>query len=470
MDSLGLEHCERAAGRQEDRGSILTALASFASQACLDSIPEAVRGQARGCLLDTIGCIAAGATDPEAQRLLAVESESGGQAQSSVLGSPTRLPMQGAARVNGYMGDVLELNDLFGGHASIACIPAALAVGQARAASGPQLLEAIIVAIETTARIYKAFYPALKPYTSVGMNPAGIPSTMGSAAGVARLMNLDPAATLHAMAIAGSLAGWCPAEVIFGRGGTVKPLLFGAWPASVAIQAAQYAEAGFDGPVRLLESPLGYYATAASQFDRAAATEPAGWYLLEPSRKLHACCSYIHSAIETLAALRKEGWLGEASGTVRVRMAPYVMEGVSKSGRPASPNEARFHSQYLLALAAIEADVILPEHSEQVAAHLANPRVLAMMDRIQVQADPRHTHYYQCSVELLDRDGREVMCRIGAAPKGSPKNPMVPSELRAKFDRLASPRFTGKDIAVYMNRIESIEHHAEWSWLFDEFC
>jgi 2-methylcitrate dehydratase PrpD len=465
----GIKEFDNSVRLNQRDPDILAALAEFAVGVRLDQVPEEVRRQASWCLLDTVGCMVAGTASPEALRLRDVEASLSNRLESSVFGWEGKLSMHGAARVNAYMGDILELNDLIGGHASVACVPVMLALAQSKGKSGACLLEAIIVAIEVTARVYTAFYPALKPYTSVGMNPSGIPSTMGCAAGAARLMGLDQQGTQHALAIAGALAGWCPAEVIFGSGGTIKPMLFGSWPASVGLMAAQYACAGLDGPARLLESPLGYYATAATKFDRAAAVDPADWYLKTPSRKLHACCSYIHSAIETLAALRKEGALNERVRHIRIGMAPYVSEGVSKSGRPESPNEARFHAQYLLALSACSEDVIRPEHSENFADYISNTHVVSMMDAIQVVPDTSFSHYYQCSVSLLNEYGNPAVERLGLAPKGSPRNALGRDDIREKFQRLASGLFKGKDIAAYMDRVESIDGFEDWSWLYADF-
>ncbi len=199
-------------------------------------LPESVRQQARLCILDTIGCILAGSRTEEAQLVLACEPESGDQI-ATVFGTAHRRGLRAAMRINGYLGDVLELNDLIGGHASIGNVSAALALGESQGSSGALLLEAVVRGIEVTTRVYESVYPSLRRYTDAGLVPVGIPASFGSAAAAAHLLTLDGEQTLHAMAIAGSLAGWCPAEVIFGHGGSVKPMLFGAQPADAGVTA-----------------------------------------------------------------------------------------------------------------------------------------------------------------------------------------------------------------------------------------
>lgn len=400
------------------------------------TIPEPVRRQARLCILDTVGCVLAGTRTEEARLALACEPATA-DGVATVFGTSHRRSLQGAARINGYLGDVLELNDLIGGHASIGNVTAALVLGEALAAPCTRVLEAVVRGIEVTTRIYDTVYPTLRRYTEMALVPVGIPSCFGSAAAAAHLLELNEEQTLQALAIAGALAGWCPAEVIFGNGGTVKPLLFGAQPADIGITAAHYARAGMTGPVDLLDSKLGYFAMAstAGKFDANAWN--GRWALEQPRRKLHACCGYLHAPADALGKLRACGSkLQEMHVTLRV--APYVADVVSKDRLPISPNDARFHLQYCLALVACGADVILPEHSIDLAEQLRRPEVLAMMQRIRVMPDPLLTHYHQCSIELTNGAGQVAVQKV-SAPRGSPQDPLEDDAVVRKFQSLADP-------------------------------
>ncbi|PIF19392.1 MULTISPECIES: MmgE/PrpD family protein [unclassified Acidovorax] len=400
-------------------------------------IPESVRQQARLCILDTIGCILAGSRTEEAQLVLACEPESGDQT-ATVFGASYRRGLRAAMRINGYLGDVLELNDLIGGHASIGNVSAALALGESLETSGARLLEAVVRGIEVTTRVYESVYPSLRRYTEAGLVPVGIPASFGSAVAAAHLLSLDEEKTLHAMAIAGSLAGWCPAEVIFGHGGSVKPMLFGAQPADAGVTAAQYAKAGMTGPVNLLDSKVGYFATASTDGSFDAAAWNNRWALEQPRRKLHACCGYLHSAADALGKLRLRTGAALQDSRVEVRVPTYVADVVSKDRLPDSPNDARFHLQYCLALVACGADVILPEHSIALADQLQRPEVLAAMQRITVLPDSGLTHYHQCSIAVTDASG-QTKVQPGTAPRGSPQEPLGDSEVVAKFHALADP-------------------------------
>jgi len=414
----------------------LALLADEAARLTLDTVPAHVQAQARLCILDTIGCVIAGTRTEEASLVLACEPPDDAPAQATILGTAQRRGLRGAIRVNGYLGDVLELNDLIGGHASIGNVCASLALAEAENASGAALIEAVVRGIEVTSRIYDAVYPSLKRFTGMGLVPVGIPSSIGAAAAAARLLELDAEQTRHAMAIAGALAGWCPAEVIFGDGGTMKPLLFGAQPGDTGVTAAMYARRGMTGPPALLDSKLGYFATAAvsARLDTGAWTDT--WALARPRRKLHACCGYLHSAVDAAGLLRERLGGDLHRGIVEVHVPAYTADAVSKSRPPHSPNDARFHLQYCVALVLCGADVIAPEHSIEFAAHLARPDIAAAMERVRVVVDTSLSHYHQCRIVV--KNGEAILGEQQLdAPRGSPTKPLRDEDVVHKFLRLA---------------------------------
>lgn len=418
--------------------SVLAELAQQARAIRWESIPEAIRRQGLLCVLDTLGCVLAGTRTEEAALVLACEPGSANPGDITIVGTSQRRSLHSALRIQGYLGDVLELNDLIGGHASIGNVTAALALAQYTGATGIRTAEAVVRAIETTARVYDAVYPSLKRYTELGMVPVAFPSAIGCAAGAAHLLDLDAHTTLHAMAIAGSLSGWCPAEVVFGNGGTVKPMLFGAQPADIGVKAAFYAKAGMTGPVDLLESPVGYFVSASTAGCFDAEKWSSSWALFEPRRKLHACCGYLHAPVDAMAAMQTR--LGSAlqGSSIEVRVSPYVADVVSKPRLPTSPNDARFHLQYCLALVLCGASVILPEHSIDLQEELKRPEVLEAIKRIQVVPASELAHYHQCELRVTDAKGTLHSLPLNG-PRGSPQHPLSDQEVQAKFMRLAEP-------------------------------
>ncbi|NMM81360.1 hypothetical protein B2J86_10580 [Acidovorax sp. SRB_14] len=452
---------------EADRG-LISFLGNFAANVRLEDAPAAVRRQAILSILDTVGCMVAGAQAPESRDFLMVETQRTQAPEASVIGHGPRVDVATAIRVNAYLGDVFELNDLTGGHASIAVVPTALAHAEALRCDGRALVEAVIAGIEVTSRVYAAYYPTMKSYEETGIAPPGIPSTIGATAAAARLHGMSAEATGRALAIAAALAGWCPAEVIFGQGGTIKPMLFGSWPGSVATMAVAYAQAGFSGPARVLESPIGLYPTLARSFDASQVLSPSAWHLEHPRRKRHACCGYIHSALDGVVAMRLDGVDFAAAEAIVVHMPAYIIPGVSKSGPPTAPNEARFHAEYCIALAAAGADSITPDHSIDYVTHME--LVAPLMRRVRVVEDVSLAHYHQSVVSVRDAGGREVASRVTCAPKGAPLDPMTNNEVRAKFVALCGSRLAPGAMSSYLARMDGLEATASCEWIVRSFA
>ena len=141
--------------------SAIHRVGEFTHSLRLDAVPADVRRQAALSLLDTIGCMVAGSATSDAGALLAAEGADA-EGRSTVVGHARRLSPRAAARCNGYLGDIFELNDLTGGHASIATVAAAMTAAEVADASGRALLEAVTAGIEATTRIYNAVYPTLQ--------------------------------------------------------------------------------------------------------------------------------------------------------------------------------------------------------------------------------------------------------------------------------------------------------------------
>ncbi len=434
----------------------LKILTEEATGISVETAPNEVKRQAALCIIDTVGCMIAGTRTEEAGLILCCEPGDSDASEVTIPGTNWRRGLVAGIRINGYLGDVLELNDLIGGHASIGIVSVSLALAEKIDASGSALLEAVMRGIETTARVYDAVYPRLKRFTDVGIVPVGAPSAIGAAAAASRLLELNSESTLHAMAIAGGLAGWCPAEVIFGSGGTMKPLLFGTQPAEAGLTGALYARNGMTGPADLLDSKVGFFATTSNggQLERLVGTRR--WALQNPRRKIHACCGYIHAAADAIGKLRSQFGNAALQGEVVVHVAPYVADVVGKTSAPISANDARFHLQYCAALVFCGFDVILPEHSIGFDAYLSRPDVAKALERIRVVPSPSLTHYHQCEV-FLEFEGKPVAKQVVSAPRGSPGEPLTEQDVVDKFFRLASPVIGDPATSGFLHRAEQLE-------------
>lgn len=464
----------------EDRRSTAWAadLARFAAGFTLEAAPAGVVDQAKLCVLDTIGCIANGAADEGVGQLIAAEKEIDPREIVPIPGLAGKFAPEAAARIGAYMGDVYEWNDLVGGHASIACLPAAMALGFPAARTGRDLLEAFIVGAEITGAIYEAssVSPSAdsttnyrKDFHDVSVSPVTIPSSVGAAATASRILGLDAKQTEHALNIAVVLGAFAPSEGIFGAAGSAKPLLFGPWPAFIGMRAAVYAKAGMTGATHAMESPIGYFSTVSIKGHPAPVAGGDFWRLSNPRRKYHANCGFMHSAIDTLAAMRRDGVDFAGASAIRIGVPQDVWTLTSKTDLPSRAGETMFHAEYNLALAALEVDRFEPRHSLEFQRYLADPAFRDIYGKLSTFVDPELVHSICSTVTVIAKDGSIAAERRYDEPKGSYANPMTRAEVEDKFRLATAALIDESDANDFIGRVSGLDEEKECTWLATSF-
>lgn len=266
------------------------------------AIPEETRVWARQCILDTIGCALAGASDELSQILYAELSEQGGNAKASVWGFPGGLPPASAAIVNGAAAHALDYDDVnlaMPGHPSVAILPGLLALAEERGASGAEVLTAFVAGYELQCRIGRVIAPG--HYDVMGFHGTATVGSFGAAAACAHLLGLDAAKFRTALGIAGTQAAGL--KSMFGT--MCKPLHAGK-ASYHGLIAAKLALRGFTARQDVLECAQGFARTHSPDFrpERAEETPANGWYIQSNLFKYHAACYMVHSSIESARKLR----------------------------------------------------------------------------------------------------------------------------------------------------------------------
>lgn len=181
-------------------------LAKFAASLRFEDIPPAVVERAENLFVDWLGSALAGRGARPVETIAAFARVMGpAHGSSEVLISRTATSPYFAAMVNGAASHVAEQDDVHNGsvfHPATVVFPAALAVAQARGASGRDFLASAVVGYEVGIRVgeflgrshYKVFHTT------------GTAGTLASAAAVGRLLGLDAARMLDAFGSAGTQA------------------------------------------------------------------------------------------------------------------------------------------------------------------------------------------------------------------------------------------------------------------------
>src|SRR5688572_14879046 len=200
------------------------ALAQYIAGSRFEDLPRPVVEHVKLLVLDTLGVAVFGATLPWSDRLRATVKATESPGRVSVWGTPLAYSAPTAAMINGTAVHAFELDDVgAGGHNGSVTLPSALAIGQHRGSiTGPELINAVTVGIETASRVNNAC--GRVPHEGLGFHGPGLYGTFAAVASASRTANLGTEDVVHALGHAGQQA----ASLMFTHhGGMGKRLLAG---------------------------------------------------------------------------------------------------------------------------------------------------------------------------------------------------------------------------------------------------
>jgi 2-methylcitrate dehydratase PrpD len=438
-----------------ERADVTTAterLAAFTTGLAFEAIPPDVLETARLHLLDTLGCgLAAHALDV-ATAARTVAAEMGGTPEATVIGLRQSLPAAQAALANGMLCHGLDFDDTHGDavcHVTVVVGPAALAVAEARGASGRELLAALVGGSEVVARVGMA---AAGAFHRRGFHPTSVCGIFGATAAAARLDGLDAGAAARALGIAGSLASGLLA--FLDDGAPTKPIHPG-WAAHGAIMAARLAARGAAGPAAVLEARHGLYDAFVGESHPALERELADlgtrWETRRIAVKPYPACHYVHGALgATEQATGGQPIAPEEIVEVVVAVpeaaVPIVLEPAAAKRAPRTEYEGKFSLPYSTAALLVRGAVGVETYTEKA---IGDPAVLEVARRVryETRSYPTAGRAFPGGIRIRLRDGRtlEADCRY---QKGAPENPLAPPEIRAKFRRNAGLALTPEAVAA----------------------
>lgn len=425
-----------------DAPPIAHALARFAAALQPCAVPDALRRKATHHIVDAIGLAFASQSFAFAAPTLRGIAAAGAEGDATVIGSARTLAPRDAALANGFLMHGLDFDDthpLAIVHPSVACLPAALAIGEALDASWDDLLTAYVAGMETAIRIGAAVKGG---FHHAGFHATGIVSHFSAAIVAGKLMGLDVAQLVAAQGIAASTAAGV--QVFLEEGAWTKRLHPG-WGALAGITAARLAQNGFAGPSRpyegrfaLFDSHLQQHAGAAD-LPSIAAGLGTQWTMTDTAIKPYPICHFIHGCAE--AALRLSGRVAEAGLAaddvddvlclLPEPTMPIVAEPAAAKLAPQTDYEAKFSAQFVVAMCLLRGRFGLAELED---AALKDRDVLALAKKVRCEIDPDadFPRYFPGRVRLRLRDGRALSEHVPVNP-GSGERALDEHEIERKF-------------------------------------
>jgi 2-methylcitrate dehydratase len=415
-------------------------------------------------IADTLACaIAAFDAEPcRIARALALRVDPADGAR--VLGTARCALPELAAFANATMARYLDGNDCFpggGGHPSGVIAPV-LAAAQVVRASGRDAIAAIVAGYE----IHRALHESLRVMRK-GFDHALYP-TVAAAAAAARILGADRAQMVNAVALAvtpnlplavtrrGALSMWKGvAEANGVRNGVFAALL---------------AKAGMTGPEKAFEGALGLHHLTGPVDVGLLGRGP----LAVIAADMKFFVTEYHSQGPLMAALALARGLDSAAiAAIHIHTYAFAYHEIGSGAekwRPTTRETADHSLPYIVAAALVDggfSDAIF------VPARLADPRILALADRITIAEDAAFTRAFpekfRSRVEITLHDGTVRTSEVDY-PHGHHDDPLTDAEVREKFSALAGRKLAPARLAPALDLIWDFEHCARIDDLFDAFA
>jgi 2-methylcitrate dehydratase PrpD len=425
-------------------------MVSFVKETSYGDFSREVIHQAKRCFLDLIGVALGGARQPLVQILIETLKESGGRPQATVLAHGFKTSLLNAALINGAMAHALDFDDTHIGsiiHPSAPVVPAILAVGEWRGATGKAAMEALIIGFEVETRIGLGL--GRKHYDR-GWHTTSTCGRFGAAVASGKLLGLSALQMSRAIGLAGTQASGL--RLAFGT--MTKPFHPGK-SAFDGLFSALLARRDFTCAPNMLEGPNGFAEALGdddTNLNRMVRNLGKKFQILNNTFKPYAACLLTHPTIDGVFELKKRYRLKVSDvDEISCEVARFCLDAAGQK-EPKTGLEGKFSIYYCAALPLLEATVGEDMFTVE---KVQSPQIVALGKKVKVRVNPSLKDT-EARVTITTRDGKKYSAFIDK-PKGDPRNPPTDSELESKFRSLAANNIPQKKIDALGEMIWSLE-------------
>jgi 2-methylcitrate dehydratase PrpD len=431
---------------------VLASLAKFASETRYEDLPASVVHETKRMLLDSVGVAFAAQSVPKGRICTELSKRLGGGAEATILGARGKVSACNAALANGELVNALDYDALFipGGHVAPYVVPAILAIAEARDVSGQDLILALAMGTEIAMRVTRGMSPMVQTVRLADGSQSyrwtdpygGSRYNLGAAAGVGRLLCLDPGRMSHALGLSGHHTQ-VPTHAKLSYTLPLPMSKYGTpgWQSTGAIVSAFLADAGYEGDTSLFDGPSGFWRFNGSEVwmpERVLHGLGEEWALLEQQYKPYPSCRVVHTCLDLFYEMQAQHhWSPEDIDGVRIFASAYAEKPHLQNKDVRTAMDAQFSAAHSMAMAALA----IPIGVEwQEAESLRSPRVHAFMQKVSCAVHPEYTR--RPLADKLMILGRIEVTAKGAThvaeasfARGTPRQgyEMTDGELRDKF-------------------------------------
>lgn len=418
-------------------------------------LPEDVRKKAQMCLMDNLAAVVSGA-QTKVSRIAADFASAcmpGDEATILVHGKKATIP--GAAFANGCAANGLDTDDgarYAYGHAGAQIFSTVLAVAEAGAASGSDLLTGMVVGYETAHRIGRCWQDHHTVYQACGSW-----GSVACAAAAAHILKLNRDQIKNALGIAEYHAPNLPMMRDIAHPAMVKHGI--GWGALTGITAAQLAARGFTGIPTLLSFDT--YRDWAEDIGKTyIMVDGVGW-----KAKGYACCGWAHAAAEGSLLLADRHNI-DPNRIERIVVETFAESAALGTKLPTTTEEAQFNLAWPVAAMLVYREIgpaqMLEEGLQDKIIRKLASRVevreseeLNELARLFQQGDPRGR--FASSVTLVLKDGTEFVSGLVEGGFAYPPVGWNEERMEEKFRWLTEPVLGKKRTERLLETVRSFE-------------
>jgi len=388
-------------------------------------------------ILDTMGVAAAGVCAAGISELIDLVNADYGRGVSKVLFHDIKLPPPEAALINSSMIHAQDFDDIHDKahiHVMTMVLPAALAAADEMGnVSGRELITALVTGVEVASRL--ALAPELPRR---GWHYTPLCGGFGAVATASKIYGLGKSQIRNALGLMYSrTSGNLQAELDNALSKRMQP----GFSSQCAILSVRMAASGITGAENVFEGEAGYFHLYQNDsYNRGSITEGLGetFEVMEISLKPYPCCRLTHPAIDAALEIRnKSNFRLKAIAQIKARVTEQTKYEVCSpeeyKRNPRGIVDAQFSLPYTVAAALKNGEVSLNDFMPQAVQdreiiNLANKVSCCVDSQIEQESGGEIA---SCKLEVVLHGGKALASNI-AYPKGNPRNPMTPEEVKAK--------------------------------------
>lgn len=412
-------------------------LASNAVKTRFEALSSENVERAKVRILDSIGCLIAGANGVGVQGVLSLIKQWGGAPQAHVLVHGFQAPTHNAAFINSLMVRNFDFepveaegeNSTSPAHVSGTTVPTALTVAESRGSSGKELLTALCLGDDVACRLQLASGFDF----DAGFDNTGTVNKFGAVTIAGRLMGLNEKQIHNAYGIvldqvAGTMGGVWDKTTCF-----KLPI---ALSARDGIFAAELAASGFFGTKDPITGKQGFFAVYCRNFknDSSIRKDLGHKFYADCNIKPYPCCRGNHTAIDTaLKIVAQPGYNADNIVEIELNttpMVPKLFVGMPWIIGDSPQIDAAFSIRYTVADALLRKSVV-PEHFSDEA--IRDPRITNLIDLMKLPATLAPAGPVAIEIKVKMKDGKVFSAQNGPTKGDIKKNPLSRQEIEAKY-------------------------------------